>query len=52
MLKETMPQIEKQDDLQLISDLILFFVCMTIALHDGNNPKQNVSVILTDGLAC
>ncbi|KLA48055.1 hypothetical protein P869_06045 [Ligilactobacillus ruminis S23] len=30
----------------------VFCVCMTIAFHDGNNPKQNVSVILTDGLAC
>lgn len=52
MLKKTMSQIEKQDDLQLIADLIRFFVCMTISFHDGDTPKQNVSVILTDGLAC
>ncbi len=52
MLKKTMSQIEKQDDLQLIANHPVFCVCMTIAFHDGNNPKQNVSVILTDGLAC
>lgn len=36
-----MPQIEKPDELQAIATLIrFFFICMTIACHDGNNPKQ------------
>ena len=26
----------------------VFCVCMTIAFHDGNNPKQNVSVNLNE----
>ena len=34
-----MPQIEKPDDLQLIANHPFFFVCRTIAFHDGNNPK-------------
>jgi hypothetical protein len=35
-----MPQIEKPDDLQLIANLIRFFVCTTIAFHNGNSWKN------------
>ena len=38
-----MPQIEKPDDLQLFANHPVFCVCMTIAFHDGNIPKESAS---------
>ncbi len=43
-----MPQIKNQDDLQLTSNHPGFFLCVTIACYSGNNPKQNVSIILDE----
>ena len=38
-----MPQTEKPDDLQLVAIQSGFCVCMTIAFHDGNIPKESAS---------
>lgn len=46
-----MPQIEKSGDLQSIANYPVFLVCTIIDCYDENNPKQNVSVILPDGLS-
>ena len=47
--EKTLFQIEKPDDLQIIANLIRFFVCMTPAMMEIT--KNSLAVILPDGSA-